>query len=78
MGQRKPFKYLADRKSQDPEEERLREALSRQAEAFMRTLDASIKLREADQFTSRMRNKSRASVQDACLHAMEAFALSKE
>lgn len=75
---RKTGKMIAAREGEVHDQQRLREALTRHADGFMAALDGAIALRTADQDTSRMRALARTSLQDACLRAMEAFALSKE
>lgn len=69
--------FLIEREAETDDEKRLREALTRHADGFMTSLDAAIKLRTTSSEASRMRALARTGLQDACLRAMEALALSR-
>lgn len=74
----KQKQFLVAREVESDDERRLREALARHADGFMTSLDAAMKLRTASGEASRMRALARTGLQDACLRAMEALALSKQ
>lgn len=78
MGQSKASPMLAERAGAEDDEVRLREALNRQADQFLSTLDSAMKLRQSGDHAKRMRALARSSLQDACLRGMEAYALSQK
>lgn len=59
------------------DEERLREALNRQAQQMLDTLDAAMKMRTAPGPAKRQRHLAKTALEDALLRAVLAYRSSK-
>lgn len=68
---------LPPRENETDDERRLREALNRHAEGFMRSLDAAISLRTAPAHVQRTRHVAKNDLQSALLRAMHAMDLGR-
>lgn len=68
---------MPPRAGETDEAKRYREALNRQAEAMMRTIDGALGLRTAPSHVQRLRHVARTDLQTVILRAMHAYDLAQ-
>ena len=71
------FTFLPARPGESDQEQRIREALDRQARQMLSTLDGSLRLREAPGSVSRARALAKTALEEFCVKAMHAFVLNE-
>lgn len=67
--------FLFPQAGETDEQRRLREELDRLATKFVHVVDSAIALRQAPADAQRLRHRMRGGIQDACLQAMQAHAI---
>lgn len=68
---------IPERPGEDEDAQRFREAMNRNAEGALKTLDGAIRLRSASSSVSRLRSIARTKLQEALLFAMQAHDLDR-